>query len=310
VIKVLKQNNLDVSVFIENTEKPSKIVAILMGMFIKGYTTNRYSLVPNYRYNETENSHRDGVKLSFTKAKNVNNYIHTRLQFELLDQKFNNSIILSAYRYGQSISISTLVELPSIIAEKCKNNEFLNLCSKQSRYMQCQLDGVQILHESKYALSKLKEEDNIKSINVLINRLQDFEDNYRFMYPMLSMKTNTNGRVGISSSEFNRFSKYIPSIKTLSIPSKEAKQKLIDLCDIFRKNNIVNRIGVNNFVFNKVRNMLEVSFCGMVMLREIYFKKFLYLDHPAFNFCAVMIDRGNIFDGIESKITSEIIANM
>jgi hypothetical protein len=107
-------------------------------------------------------------------------------------------------------------------------------------------------------------------------------------------------------SEFERFNKYSNMIKDVGKPSEEARRKFIELCEIFRLNNIIKNIKVNNFELIQNSGCLKIKLFGITMAIMSNAKHFLYFDHPGVNFVADFIDKNNMLNNIEAKISKEI----
>jgi hypothetical protein len=127
------------------------------------------------------------------------------------------------------------------------------------------------------------------------------------------MLKNFSGEVGehqTTFSEFERFSKYSDMIKDIKIPSDDARRKFIELCEIFRLNNVIKNIKVNNFELIRNDGCLKIRLFGITIAIMSNLKHFLYFDHPGINFVADFIDKNDMLNNIEAKISKEIFTRI
>jgi len=151
--------------------------------------------------------------------------------------------------------------------------------------------------------------DNLeKSIESAICRVKIFEENYRKLYPLLMMRKigGVSGNHTMTFAEFERFEKYSSIIKDCSFPTNIARKKFIELCEIFRLNTILKNIRINNLELVRENNCLGIKLFGIALVHERTLKHFLYFDHPNINFIADFVDKTNMFNNLEAKISREI----
>jgi len=166
---------------------------------------------------------------------------------------------------------------------------------------------------NKNIMTSEEEEELKNTMDLAVYKTKVFEENYRAMYPLLVLK-NFSGEGGgehlTTFSEFERFNKYSNMIKDVEKPSEDARRKFIELCEIFRLNKVIKNIKVNNFEVIQQDDYLKIRLFGITIAITTNLKHFLYFDHPGINFVADFIDKNDMLNNIEAKISKEIFTRI
>lgn len=335
MLKVVSQTNLDTIIFIGDDEPTYKITGLILGLFKKGFCCEgRGATTTTFMMDQDGNSI-NGIRVRFSKITSTVSQSYRRFsaQRSYFKRQITNSsgttFILDITK-GINFRDKATISINATPSEEEQRKLFVNnILSKYSRHIKCTNDLIKLppiistadindsdlLTASKESILDEKEKEMSKiRLDTIVTRVQNLEENYQYLYPVLSMRV-LSGREDmtkqpISLAEFDKFSKQIDVIKEVSIPSNDARNKLIELCNIFSKNNVLQKLKANNFEFVKISDDLIINFFGIPIIREHDFRVFKYFDHPGINFCADYLDKTKTFDIIEAKISKEIITRI
>jgi hypothetical protein len=325
MLQVLSQTNLDVTVFIGNDEPNFKIVAFNLGLMKKGYHCEGTGAIVT-TFMSDYGKHIEGLRTRFTKTENArynnNRYSQKHSYFKRKTINETNSMELMISRGIRSRGKTEVSIKITPSAEDRKNLLDMDVISKYSKHIKTTEEMVIIpIVMSTVELSdddffpKPDEEDSAQlHLDTAVARVKDFEENYKRIYPFLVMRSFTGASNStaqkMSLSEFDKFTRQINIIENTSIPTKSARKNFVEICDIFKNNNVLTKLKANNFEFNKNMDRLMISFFGITLINEKDFKHFQYFDHPGINFCADFLDKSRTFDTVEAKISKEIITRI
>ena len=332
MLQVLSQTNLDLTMFIGGDESHFKIVGLNLGLLAKGLHCEGTGAIATTFMTDSSGKHIEGLRTRFTKTEQPHYNQHysskygrristNRTYFKRKLVRENTAIYLTVSRGIRSNRTEIILRvIPS--SEDRKLLLDTDIVSRYSRHIRT-TDEMTILPNIQSTL-ELNNEDFVPNLedeeaaklhmDSAVVRVKEFEENFKCLYPFLVLRNFTgisnNAIQEISLAEFDKFSRQIDVIQEVSVPSKCAKKKFIEICEIFRDNKVLTKLKANNFEFKKYNNMLSVEFFGIQMFNEDNFKPFNYLDHPGISFCADYLDKSRTFDSIEAKLSKEIITRI
>lgn len=336
MLQVLSKTNLDLTMFIGNDESHHKIVGLNLGLFQKGYHCEGTGAIATTFMTDLSGKSIEGLRTRFTKTDSSNSYNSSSRYYNNssrgrysasrshFNRKITNENTISEMRISRGIR-SNRTEIDMKILPSSGDRKMLFDCDIVSRYSRHikTTEEMTILPciQSKLELNnenfspKLGEEEEAKlHMDSVVVKVREFEENFKCLYPFLVLRNFTGisntAAQEISLAEFGKFARQIDIIQEVSIPSKCAKKKFIEICEIFRDNKVLTKLKANNFEFRKLNNRLSVEFFGIQMINDDNFKPFRFFDHPGINFCADYLDKSRTFDSIEAKISKEIITRI
>jgi hypothetical protein len=325
MLQILSQTNLDLIVFIGNDEPDYKVVALNLGLFKKGYRCDGVGAITKNVMHNHIGQEVEGYRTRFTKSEEYRNYsqygTHHRVSRSFFRRNFlnknSNAINLSISRGIHSNNVEINYEitpspqdnedmLTSDIISKYSNHVKLSKNTSILPNIYAQLD----IHGDDFKVDETAE----LHIDIAVNRVREFENNFLKLYPLLVLRNFTgmsnSSKQKISLIDFGKILKYDRILEEVSIPARAARNKFIELCEIFNNNTVLTKLKANNFEFLKNSNRLIITLFGIQLINEEKFKFFKYFDHPGINFCADFLDKSKTFDSVESKISREIITRI
>lgn len=321
MIQVEQKQTIDniVTIFVSDDEPLYKYAALFLKMLQKNYTTGRdrvedISPIFNVEHNcygnrikfyRTANALNDysymTVKMSKTsqndqlegqmlfKIRNQGGYMDCKYEILFSDDYGKNPPIILK-QYSRNMNTSKLF-FPKIVADI----EFRNDSSKQ----------------------KKSDEDNMSYFDDIINKLIFFENNIKTTKTLGLLSSFCEPEVGlikIKIREFAKLNKYSSIIDQIGMPTQKSRNRLLELCTILKTSNIIEllKIGVLTFIKNNLATSmtLKIKLSNFTLVHEKNFNYFKYLDHPGINFLADFLDKANLFDAVEARISKEIMTKM
>lgn len=330
MLQVLSQTNLDLTMFIGNDESHFKIVGLNLGLFQKGYHCEGTGAIATTFMTDTVGKSVEGLRTRFTKTNTSNNYNYSsrynkgnsnRSHFKrkVIKENTTSELMISRGIRSNRTEIDVKI-IPSLEDRKTLFDS--DIVSRYSRHIKTTEEMTVLpviiskleLNNENFTPKPEEVEDAKLHMDSVVVKVREFEENFKCLYPFLVLRNFTgvsnNTAQEISLAEFSKFSRQIDIIQEVTIPSKNAKKKFIEICEIFRDNKVLNKLKANNFEFTKFNDKLKIEFFGIQMFNEDNFKPFKYFDHPGINFCADYLDRSRTFDSIEAKISKEIITRI
>jgi hypothetical protein len=300
----------------------SQIVGLNLGLLKKKFLCigteglNRSSKLIDGKYY-------DGLQARFTKSNSTsyNRYSANRTFFKRVvkdDEKHETMhlTIANMYRHLDNISIQMKLNTPmkadqGVISQVEKLSSHVKISERLQNLCDINLSSnIPLINKN---IKTSEEEEELKNtMDLAVYKTKVFEENYRAMYPLLVLK-NFSGESGehhTTFSEFERFNKYSNMIKDVEKPSEDARRKFIELCEIFRLNKVIKNIKVNNFEVIQQDDYLKIRLFGITIAITTNLKHFLYFDHPGINFVADFIDKNDMLNNIEAKISKEIFTRI
>lgn len=318
MIEIINQTNLDTSFFISDQAPTFQVVALNLGLIKKGYTCGgTESIVKSSRL--IKGQYYSGIQARFSKAYTQRyGRSYFKRSFVTDDETKIDLSVTNIFRNRSIGNISCDINISpiQISIDQASNNIVKFTKHLKPTERMCKINNICI--DSKTVIQHLsdpnpEQENDIKQqFDTLVYRIKTFEKNFIKMYPMLMLR-NFSGEVGAQRTtlaEFDKFSRFIDIIDQVTMPSEEARKKFIDICEIFRSNNVINNIKVNSLELTKENSCLRIKLFGIPLLKEIEIKHFMFLDHPGLNFVADFVDKTNMFDNIEAKISKEIFTRI
>jgi hypothetical protein len=326
MLQVLSQTNLDLTMFIGNDEPTFKIAGLNLGLFKKGYHCEGTGAIATTFMSDPYGKHIEGLRTRFTKTENAryhhSRYSQSRSHFK---RKVNVENTLIDLTVSRGIKRNGKVEVSVRIVPSDEDRKKLlenDIVSKYSRHIKTSEEMVIIpvfnssvdVNSNDFFPKTEEEESANLHLDTIVARVKDFEESHKHLYPFLVMRNFTglsnSTHQEISLAEFDKFTRQISIIEDVSIPTKCARKKFIEICDIFKNNNVLTKLKANNFEFCKTSKGLAIEFFGIQLVNEEEFKHFQYFDHPGINFCADYLDKSKTFDIVEAKISKEIITRI
>lgn len=320
MIKILSQTNLDLTMFLGDDESFHKITGLNFALLKKGYFCEGTGAISASSITEDGRPH-IGLRVRFTKSERSN-----RSEKSFFKRITNTDNIIEL-KLTKGLRYNKKTELNIRVTPSDRDRARLlesNVISRYSRHVATTREVTKIPEIT--TSTDLKEEDfrpktdeeKVASdihLDTAVSRVKEFEEKYKYLYPLLMIRNftgvNSNTIHDMSLAEFDKFGRQIETIQEVSIPTNCARNKFIELCDIFKSNKVLNNLKANNFEFRKEHSdLLVVEFFGVEMVKETNFKNFKYFDHPGINFCADYLDKSRTFDIIEAKISKEIITRI
>jgi len=323
MLQILSKTNLDITLFIGNDESIHKVTGLVLGLHKKGYRCEGSGATVSTFMTGGDGNSIEGLRVRFTKSSDSGYGRFSRSFFKRKITKDGATITLDISR-GTKLRHKTSVSVRIVPSSEDKRTlSNIDIISRYSRHIKTSeaiVDIGDIISsadiDNDCFSNKSSEEDNNNSallLDTVVTRVKDLETNYKYLYPFLCVQnlTKKQSLSAITLAEFNKFAKQTDIIEEVSMPTKCARQKFIELCDIFKSNTVLNKLKANNFEFRKdARNSLSVDLFGFELINEINFKHFKYFDHPGINFCADYLDKSKTFDIIEAKVSKEIITRI
>ena len=322
MLQIVSQTNLDTVIFMSDDTPMSQIVGLNLGLLKKKFLCigteglNRSSKLIDGKYY-------DGLQARFTKSNSTsyNRYSANRTFFKRVvkdDEKHETMhlTIANMYRHLDNISIQMKLNTPmkadqGVISQVEKLSSHVKISEKMQNLCDINLSSnIPLINKN---IKTSEEEEELKNtMDLAVYKTKVFEENYRTIYPLLVLK-NFSGESGehhTTFSEFERFNKYSNMIKDVEKPSEDARRKFIELCEIFRLNKVIKNIKVNNFEVIQQDDYLKIRLFGITIAITTNLKHFLYFDHPGINFVADFIDKNDMLNNIEAKISKEIFTRI
>jgi len=328
MLQIVSQTNLDTVIFMSDDTPMSQIVGLNLGLLKKKFLCigtdglNRSSRLIDGKYY-------DGLQARFTKSNSTSysRYSPNKTFFKRVvkddekDETMHLTIMNNGYNgYLDNINIQMKLNTPQkadqdIISQVEKLSSHVKISETMQNLCDINLSSnIQLFINKNITTSEEEEKEELKNtINLAVYKTKIFEENYRTLYPLLVLN-NFSGEGGrerhMTFSEFEKFNKYSDMIKDVEKPSEDARKKFIELCEIFRLNKVIKNIKVNNFELIQQDDHLKIRLFGITMAVTTNLKHFLYFDHPGINFVADFIDKNNMLNNIEAKISKEIFTRI
>ena len=322
MLQIVSQTNLDTVIFMSDDTPMYQVVGLNLGLLKKKFLCigteglNRSSKLIDGKYY-------DGLQARFTKSNSTsyNRYSANRTFFKRVvkdDEKHETMhlTIANMYRHLDNISIQMKLNTPlkadqGVISQVEKLSSHVKISERLQNLCDINLSSnIPLINKN---IKTSEEEEELKNtMDLAVYKTKVFEENYRAMYPLLVLK-NFSGESGehhTTFSEFERFNKYSNMIKDVEKPSEDARRKFIELCEIFRLNKVIKNIKVNNFEVIQQDDYLKIRLFGITIAITTNLKHFLYFDHPGINFVADFIDKNDMLNNIEAKISKEIFTRI
>lgn len=317
MLQVVSQTNLDTVIFISDDAPMSQVVALNLGLFKKKFLcVGTEGLIRSSKL--INGQYYDGLQARFTKSNSTsyNRYSANRTFFKRVvkDDEKNETMqltISNAYRHLDNINIdiklNTPIKTDQTIIDQMQKLTRHSIITEQMQKL-CDINissNVSFINKN---TGKLEEDEMKDTMDLIVYKTKIFEENYKTIYPLLMLKNFSGDKREYETtlSEFERLDKYSDMIKDIGMPTIDARRKFIELCEIFRLNNIIKNIKVNNFELIQNSGCLKIKLFGITMAIMSNAKHFLYFDHPGVNFVADFIDKNNMLNNIEAKISKEI----
>ena len=327
MLQVLSKTNLDTTLFIGNDEPTYRIIGINIELFKKGYHCDGIGATATTFMADACCNNVEGLRTRFTKTEVPNrknsNYsnrsVRTYFKRKVVNDNTGIELIISNIKYHYNVDFSIRISPSLQDQQKLLEGDIL---SRYSRHIKTTEEMVILpdiyttmnVDTDDFKPVQEKIDEAQLHLDTIVARTKEFEDNFKIMYPLLVLRSfaNVSNRTGanISLSEFDKLSRQSNIIENVSIPSIPARKQFIELCDIFKNNNVIPELKANNFEFRNDHGDLVVSFFGIEMIRERNFKHFQFFDHPGINFCADYLDKSRTLDIIEAKLSKEIITRI
>ena len=322
MLQIVSQTNLDTVIFMSDDTPMYQVVGLNLGLLKKKFLCigteglNRSSKLIDGKYY-------DGLQARFTKSNSTsyNRYSANRTFFKRVvkdDEKHETMhlTIANMYRHLDNISIQMKLNTPmkadqGVISQVEKLSSHVKISERLQNLCDINLSSnIPLINKN---IKTSEEEEELKNtMDLAVYKTKVFEENYRTIYPLLVLK-NFSGESGehhTTFSEFERFNKYSNMIKDVEKPSEDARRKFIELCEIFRLNKVIKNIKVNNFEVIQQDDYLKIRLFGITIAITTNLKHFLYFDHPGINFVADFIDKNDMLNNIEAKISKEIFTRI
>ena len=334
MLNLISQTNLDTIFFIGNDETHTKVAALNLGLLKKGYRCEGTgSTQSTFMLDPKTNQNCDGLRVRFTKSETEGGYKYSNHRYQtsnrhyfkrkLTDLILNTTpSILTISRglnhYKTEIQIKVFPNktdsallIDNNILERYSRHIRMNEAMAILPELTCSLD---VVNTDFSPTTEEEIEQSKQHLDTAVARVKTFEENYQNLYPLLMMK-NISEKIPsrnheMSLAEFDKFSRLSEIINKVTIPTYAAKKRFIELCEIFKNNNVLSKFKGNNFEFIKDYKSLTIKFCGISLFNDMNISHFQYFDHPGVNFCADFLDKTRTFDIIEAKITKEIITRI
>lgn len=334
MLQVLSQTNLDTTLFIGNDEPNFKLVGLNLGLLKKGYHCEGTGAIATTFMVDSTGKNIEGLRTRFTKTEGSQSY-DPRYRYS----SYNRNQTIRSFFKRKITTENTATELTVSRGLRSNRTEItfrlvpssedrkklfdIDIISRYSRHIKTTeemavLPNIQSSVELNNDDFKTKTEEQEEAAKLhmdsAVARTKEFEESFKYLYPLLVLRnftgTSNSTIQQISLAEFDKFSRQIGILEEVSIPTKCARKKFIELCEIFRDNNVLTKLKANNFEFNKNNKHLMISFFGIQIVNEESFKHFQFFDHPGINFCADFLDKSRTFDTVEAKISKEIITRI
>ncbi len=322
MIDIISQTNVDTILFIGHDEPHHKIVALNLGLIKKGYSCGGVGSISQVLHNGT-----NGIRVRFTKSEKQYNKRDVSLFRQIIQDPTNPSGKLRELSVSKSIHRYSNVTVDLKIHPQSTDIDIINETdpfSKFSQHIQTtkemyvlpEIQATAELDNRDFA-DYMPEDNEIvakQHMDTLIVRIKTFEENYKILYPILTMKFFANANYQLPHimklTNFDKIIRYAEVLKCVNYPSKSAKNQFIELCEIFKNNNVLRKLKANGLEFIKDSKRLTIEFFGIQIINVLDLLKFKYLDHPGINFCADFLDKSNTFGIIEAKMSKEIISRI
>ncbi len=333
MLQVLSQTNLDLTMFIGNDEPNFKLVGLNLGLLKKGFHCDGTGAIATTFMPDSNGKNIEGLRTRFTKTEGPQAY-DPRYRYSsyksssarsFFKRKMTTDLTATELTISRGLRSNrteiTLRIVPS--SEDRKKLLDVDIISRYSRHIKTTEDmavlpniqsSVEINNDDFKTKTDEQEEAAKLHMDSAVARTKEFEESFKYLYPLLVLRnftgTSNSTIQQISLAEFDKFSRQLGIFEEVSIPTKCARKKFIEICEIFRDNKVLTKLKANNFEFNKNNKHLMVSFFGIQLVNEENFKHFQYFDHPGINFCADFLDKSRTFDTVETKISKEIITRI
>jgi len=320
MLQIVSQTNLDTVIFMSDDTPMSQIVALNLGLLKKKFLcVGTDGLIRSSKL--IDGKYYDGLQARFSKSNLASHHSHNRTFFKRIvrddeKQETMQLTIANVYRHLDNVSIQIRLNTPTK-ADQNVVSQIQNLFRHSTLSEKTQnLCDIIISSNISFINNMMtsKEETELKdTIDLTVYKIKVFEENHRAIYPLLMLQ-NFSGEGGgehqTTFSEFERFTKYSDMIKDIKTPSYDARKKFIDLCEIFRLNNVIKNIKVSNFELIRNGDCLKIRLFGITLAVTFNLKHFLYFDHPGINFVADFINKNDMLNNIEAKISKEIFTRI
>lgn len=312
MIKVISQAPL--TIFIGDDEPSFNIIKLNLGLFVKGYYEGA---ITDSREQDSNGNLIPGRKIEFTKQLHASTLQYNSPYF--FTRKTNTPLLSTQLVVSK---MSRVIDV-SLTIESFDDNDFnvpANIISRCSRHVEIPKDTTLKFPSISCTVEmrnfNLEDKSKIlKFADHTVDVFKDFEQNFKHLYPILILRNflysqSRLSKITIPSSTVEKILKHYKIIENISMPIKSARDRFIEICEIFQNNKAVYKLKAKNVKFVKYPSRLLVYLLGILIIDEKEFGHFRYFDHPAINFCADYLDKSGSFDSIESKISNEIITRM
>lgn len=313
MIEVVERQESSTTVFISDDELFYKTNAILFAFNQKGLTTYDEFVKSGVQYKD-----KSGRFIQF-----IEPLVHSPKSYVFNNIRFNNSKKINDITFT---SYSTIRRLDLDFEYYIKTNSHQTgqnlIYPRFSKYLIPNNNHIEyrIRHNYRYDYSDTPEGIKQRGMecNRILNRmiLLETEIAESLMIPAAIQNCfcrNLSNIENISLNEVAKIKPHLNALKESKIPNKVTRKKFIELCQIMKDNKIIENLKMNMISFNKSRvdfKTISCKFSGFEIFNERQFERYLYLDHPGINFIADFLDKADLLDTLEARISKEILTKI
>ena len=318
-MRILKQTNDEIKILIPHQESTSSCISLFFGLLDKGFLSTKTNIKNSDRFISSNDE-----EFIFTRP--LNNRLNEYFKRSIKKDSRNIDLIIQRITTS-SIDVNFdihLVEDDKFLffnkkVKKLFNNSTLSYGKVELPDKITCLNSIPI---QKYNLT-MNDDDfkkyikkKVTSINNCMSRVSNIENNFTSIFPLIAIELlcfKPTTKKTLSMMNFCKLLdlKYIFESADSSI-DKAIKTRFIDICNIFLKNNIINKLKVGSFEFLKTRmsTAMQVVFNGLILVNIQNLNHFLYMNHPGITLCTHIINELKLFEKIETKLSTEIITQI
>jgi len=317
-MKLLKQTNDEIRVLIQKDDSLASCVSLFFGLLDKNFISTKSTIAESTRISRIDEEEFIFVnQMGNRKTDYFYKDFHTDTVItNLLIHRINNSKIMV------EISIET-DKFQQSLMDSSNMTQFLNNFNLSLFKNHVKLPS-KIIYETgiiipRYNTTPDVDDDKKRktTLNNCLTKISQIENDYLNIFP-LTFLSNVCYNKQTKNMHFpiTDFYKLINIGNLIQNTKPDVEQsslkRLIEICNIFLKNNIIEKLKVDGFEFIKSRfsSTITIKLNNLILVSNRNLNQFMYMEHPGVILSTYVIEKLKLFEKIETKLSTSIITQI
>ena len=148
------------------------------------------------------------------------------------------------------------------------------------------------------------------------DKLTYFDNYYHLLFPIMYLKLLSRPKtsedvLNVSLTSLSKLRSYAGALLN-PVETKDCdKDKLIELCNNFKRNNVISFAKAKIISITKERHCVDMYLFNKIpILKEEFFRKFKYIKDPSFDFVAGFLSNTDLYNALEVEICKNVFINI